>query len=180
MTRTLSEIHVRRLQPDEWERYRDIRLRALAESPEAFGSTHAREMQFAEQTWRERLSANCCVVAFTAAAGLVENAVGLAGGYVDDGGPELVSMWVAPEARGQRVADALITAVSEWAAQEGHLTLALWVVEGNDVAERVYARSRFVRTGRRQPVREGAPAMEFEMVRLLGLAEADASPPASR
>lgn len=102
------------------------------------------------------------------AAVVVEGAVGLAGGLqTEEGGAELVSMWLAPAWRGTGVAAALIEAVADWARKSGFESLGLWVVEGNLRAERAYAKSGFERTGRAQPVREGEPPMELEMAREL-------------
>jgi hypothetical protein len=44
---------VRRIEPEEWRRLRDLRLQALADTPEAFGSTLARERDYADDVWRE-------------------------------------------------------------------------------------------------------------------------------
>ena len=76
---------------------------------------------------------------------------------------ELVSMWVRPEARGAGVGAGLIEAVLGWAREAGFGEVRLWVVDGNERAERVYSRLGFERTGTVAPVREGEPLMEFEM-----------------
>jgi GNAT superfamily N-acetyltransferase len=83
------------------------------------------------------------------------------------GSAELISMWVAPAWRGRGVASQLIEAVADWAASEALSEIRLWVVEGNQRAERAYAKAGFQRTGAVQPVRPREPAMEFEMSRPL-------------
>jgi len=50
-------ISVRRVRAGEWRALRALRLRALAEAPNAFGSTLARESAFPDDTWRERAAA---------------------------------------------------------------------------------------------------------------------------
>lgn len=45
---------ITRVRPEDWQRFRAIRLAALGESPEAFGSTLARERPFDEDEWRRR------------------------------------------------------------------------------------------------------------------------------
>ena len=47
---------VRTLESSEWPTYRDLRLRALAESPDAFGSTLAAEQGSSAEEWIARLS----------------------------------------------------------------------------------------------------------------------------
>jgi hypothetical protein len=47
---------VRKFAPDEWDLYRTLRLAALAESPDAFGSTLAHERARADSDWESRLS----------------------------------------------------------------------------------------------------------------------------
>jgi GNAT superfamily N-acetyltransferase len=168
-----SNIVVRRLGPDDWELYREVRFAALRESPWAFSSTLTREQQFSEEVWRERLHANCIAVAFRGDDD-VPRAVGVVGGYVGEHGPELVSMWVSPDARASGAADALIHEVCGWAAEEGHVTLALWVVESNQLAQRVYVRNGFIRSGRVQQVRVGEETLEYEMIRVVSQRRNDA------
>ncbi|MER8186103.1 GNAT family N-acetyltransferase [Kitasatospora sp. NPDC094015] len=157
---------LRRPAADEWTRYRDVRLAALAQAPEAFGSTHAREAAFTEERWRERLTARNTVIAELdgAPCGLA----GLVG--AGDGRAELVSMWVHPRARGRGVGDLLVRAVIERAEELGRPEVRLWVAEGNAPAERLYDRHGFARTGEEQPVDDEQPCrgLEFAMTRPAG------------
>ncbi|HEV2929779.1 MAG TPA: hypothetical protein VGW74_13885, partial [Propionibacteriaceae bacterium] len=41
---------------DDWPVYREIRLRMLQETPDAYGSSYAFEMDFPESRWRERVT----------------------------------------------------------------------------------------------------------------------------
>jgi ribosomal protein S18 acetylase RimI-like enzyme len=84
-----------------------------------------------------------------------------AGAFVDDGSgglAHLVSMWVAPEARGRGLGEALATAVVDWARERGFPGVRLFVVRGNDGAAALYQRCGFRHTGvvlamPRQPTR---------------------------
>ncbi len=150
------------MQPSAWWQLRDIRLRALTESPGAFASTLDRELAFVEADWQWRIANGCNVIATIAA-----EPVGLAGGYLHDGVPELIAMWVQPEFRGAGVAELLVEAIADWAREQDADRLTLWVVDGNARAERFYQRSGFARTGDAQPV-PGNPALtEVKMARPL-------------
>src|SRR5258708_32324061 len=93
---------IREVAPGDWQVMRDIRLAALREAPYAFGSTYAREASFTEAQWRGRISDRA--VTYVAYLPDVAEPAGIAGVYAeDDGSAELVSMWVAPAARGRKV-----------------------------------------------------------------------------
>jgi len=160
---TGGSLVVRRLQPDDWQVLRDIRLAALADSPSAFASTLAREEAFTEADWRWRIASGCSVVA-TDEHG---EAVGLAGGYLHEGVPELIAMWVRPASRGGGAVDQLVEAVAAWAREQDAALLRLWVVEGNDRAERVYRRLGIADTGAAPPVPGNPSLTEVQMERLL-------------
>ena len=159
--RELSLDHrVRRLAPDDWQTYRTIRLQALTADPSAFSSTLAQAKELPEAEWTSRLVRSAIFI------GEVDGeALGIAGGVHRDQYAELISMWVAPPARGSGLAAKLIDAVVGWAAAEGYAEVRLWVVEGNVPATNAYAKSGFAATGIRQPVHEGRPETEVEMAR---------------
>ena len=137
-----------------------MRIAALTSDPHAFGSTLEHAQQLTDDEWKSRLVTSAFFI------GEVDGQpAGLVGGHRREGHVELISMWVAPEARRGGLGSRLIEALVDWAAAEGYEPVRLWVVEGNVSAERAYAKSGFSPTGRRQPVREGEPAMEIEMAR---------------
>ena len=51
----MTEIHVRVLEADEWQTYKDVRLRALRESPEAFVASAEEEEAFGDDRWQQRM-----------------------------------------------------------------------------------------------------------------------------
>lgn len=139
------------LEPDDWQRYRDIRLRALETDPQAFYSTAGDASNFAEKEWRRRLSApNSGTFVLS---GATETDTGLVGALPyneDDAEPgdyQLVSMWVAPEARGTGAAHELVRAALAHAKGKGARRVVLWVAWGNVRAEMLYQAHGFRRTG---------------------------------
>jgi ribosomal protein S18 acetylase RimI-like enzyme len=134
-------ITLRAMTADDWQRWRPVRLAALADAPDAFGSRLADWSDAPEDRWRARLS-------IPGALDLVayedDHAVGMASGVPGEGDrAELISMWVDPAARGRGVAGALIDAVARWAAETGASVLELSVMPDNDRAHRTYARLGF-------------------------------------
>jgi GNAT superfamily N-acetyltransferase len=155
-----SQPEIVRLTVDDWPAYRELRLLALADAPWAFGSTLAREQAFSEADFRVRLSQRA-----QWAAKVDGSFVGTVGGMFFDEAPHLISMWVHPDARGQGIGGLLVRAVLDLAREEGYDRVRLWVTEGNEPAERLYARNGFVRTGESQPARADDPSrLEVAMV----------------
>jgi ribosomal protein S18 acetylase RimI-like enzyme len=158
-------VFVREVSADDWELMRDVRLAALAEAPSAFGSTYAREVAFGEPQWRGRFSERS--VTFFAYTDPVESPAGLTGVYVEDGVADLVSMWVRPGCRGQRIGEALIEAAASWAKAHDFGTLCLWVTDVNDAARRLYERCGFTVTGELAPLPSNPALTEIRMRRAL-------------
>lgn len=149
-------MEIRTIRPDEWPALKAIRLRALRDAPDAFGATFDAESASADEDWQRRADRP---------DGTMVVAVDDDGRFVGmgSGGPApeafgfaaIYGMWVAPEARGQRVGEGIIRAVARWAIDQGYEGIGLGVTTGNEPAIRLYERLGFTDTGERFPLREG-------------------------
>ncbi|HEX8860653.1 MAG TPA: GNAT family N-acetyltransferase [Actinomycetes bacterium] len=161
---------VRPLRADEWPLLRELRLRALADAPEAFASTHAREAAAPERMWRERAAGGPEIVTLLATTGPEGDGAAPAGMTtvrLEGGRPprgHLLGMWVDPAHRGQGVAGELIDAAANWARARGVTELVLWVVDGNTAALSAYRRAGFEPTGDHQPL-PSRPEVSESMLR---------------
>jgi ribosomal protein S18 acetylase RimI-like enzyme len=142
----VASVDLRVLEPNDWDLWRELRLRALADAPEAFGSTLAEWSgeNDTEDRWRHRLSA----VPLNLVASMSDHPVGMASATSpNDGSIEVISMWVAPEARRSGVGAVLVDAIAASAAQRGESQLVLDVRESNAGAVKFYERLGFVDVG---------------------------------
>jgi ribosomal protein S18 acetylase RimI-like enzyme len=152
---------------DEWAIFRELRLRSLLDSPDAFGSTYGEESSHSETRWRDWTGGRWR--GGTAAVFLARDEdapVGTATGAAYDAEPgvaHVYAMWVAPDARRAGVGRALLDAVAEWARDRGCERLVLSVTESNDAARAFYGTVGFEETGERTPLREGS---DLHVVRL--------------
>ena len=146
---------------DDWPTWRETRLRALLDSPSAFGSTYAREIRLAEPDWRRRLEDPGAVSVLVLDDG---RPVGMGAAYQDrPGWLHVVAMWTDPSARGSGVARDVLAAIERWAG-ERHLHLHLDVSTTNPVARTAYERYGFRGTGETRPLREGSTERVERMV----------------
>jgi GNAT superfamily N-acetyltransferase len=149
---------------DEASRFKDLRLAALADSPDAFWTTHAEALAYRDEEWtdvvqRAQKDEQAIFVAIDD-----DRWVGMAGLFPDRNVPDalhLWGMWVDPTHRAQGVGAALLAAVLDTAAEVGAPSIYLEVVENNLGARRLYERTGFVPTGITGPIRE---LTEIEMV----------------
>ncbi|MHB8641947.1 MAG: GNAT family N-acetyltransferase [Gaiellaceae bacterium] len=131
---------IRRLDSDDWETLRELRLRALADAPNAFLQTLAEARNFPEERWRERADASDGQATFVFDDG------GMVACFVSDD-PDtvfLVAMWVAPEQRGSGAARELVDAVVSWAREGRAARVLLSVERDNARAARFYEKCGFV------------------------------------
>ncbi|MEX2457642.1 MAG: GNAT family N-acetyltransferase [Actinomycetota bacterium] len=160
-------MEIRGIRADEWAALRDLRLRALEDSPDAFSSLLDDERAQPDERWRDLARRGAAgesdsIVVASDPAGLF----GMAGAFVPQpGGAAVVwGMWVDPRRRGSGAGGAMLDALVAWAREvPGVRGLHLSVTEGNAPAEALYLGFGFETTGRREPLREGSELSAAEM-----------------
>jgi RimJ/RimL family protein N-acetyltransferase len=169
---------VRRITPDDATALRDVRLAALADTPIAFGSTHAREVAFTDDVWEERAAGGSTGTDRATFFAVDDDGtiVGIVGGFRDpvDHHLDLVSMWTSPPVRRRGVGRALVEAVLDWAGDE---PVRLGVTSGNEAAIALYRAMGFVETGHVEPHPWSPDHTELVMVRQVQIDEPSAQSP---
>ena len=153
----------------DWRRWREARLRMLADSPDAFMTTLAEAQAQGEDFWRARVGGEFPTWLVTDDAGTV---VATGGVFVPE--PQegqaptahVVAMWTAPEARGRGLGAAVLDAALAWCRGQGLDDVRLHVTEGNALARALYVGRGFAPTGDWEPLREGS-ALRCEELRLV-------------
>jgi ribosomal protein S18 acetylase RimI-like enzyme len=141
-----SRIHLLPIGPDDWQLWRKARLQALAEAPYAFSSKLADWRGEGDRQWRWR--SRLAEVPFNLVSYLDHEAAGMVSVTApEETTVELISMWVAPFARGQGVGNALVTAVIGWGKEQAAARISLAVVQSNLRAIALYRRHGFVDGG---------------------------------
>ena len=155
---------IRALRPEEWELLRELRLRALRDSPDSFGPLAEDVAREPDEYWQRgaRVFASGHASLFLAerdgaAVGLVSATAAAGTGY-------LGAMWVAPAARGAGLGRALVDAACAWLRERGCTRLALTVTETNAAAIALYEGAGFRLTGESKPLRPGSPLRDLVMV----------------
>ena len=153
---------LRRAVPGDEPILRELRLQALSEVPEAFGSTYERELARTPSDWQRWMSPGVTFILYEFAG-----ARGMVAGVRDEidlAVVHLMAMWVHPAIRGLGAADELVAAVLAWAEVEGAGLVRLKVIHGNDRARRFYERIGFIPTGH-ESIRERDGRIEILMER---------------
>jgi GNAT superfamily N-acetyltransferase len=151
--------------------FKAVRLRALQDSPFAFGSTYARESEFPDEEWLKRVE-NWNGVTGAGFLAIDENETcGIVGSFLDERDrtqAHLVSMWTAPTHRRLGVGALLVNAAENWARGAGAKTMSLMVTSHNPSAQVFYERLGFLLTGATEPWPNDPSFFEREMsLRLL-------------
>ena len=160
-------ITVRRVRAEDGRLLKELRLNALDDSPSAFGSTFLDEADRTDHEWTLRAQRASTGVELATFFALDEaRGVGLVTGHTQPEPPveiELVSMWTSPQARRSGVGRLLVQAVIDWAYESNVPSVGLWVMRGNDPAERLYEEMGFREAAGYEPRASDPCADELRM-----------------
>lgn len=163
--------HARTLKPNETTLHRELRLRALRDSPDSFGETWADAAARPASYWEDLTRAVTEPgphVMFLASAG--DRPIGSAYGLLDrdraDAG-RVGGMWVEPAWRRRGVGCALLQEIVGWARERGLRRLSLWAPAHSPAALSLYRHAGFRETGTRRPLPTDPALQIVEMEWLL-------------
>lgn len=157
----------------EWENYKNLRLRALKEDPQAFGASFEENSKYSEDEWKRRLNnaleAKTNWLLFAKEKGKL---VGMIGAYVEKGTNDtatLISMFVPKEERGKRISKALMEKLLvELSRNKSLKKVELTVNTIQEPAISLYLGFGFKETGvQKFKMGDGKTANEFKMERKL-------------
>ncbi|HSP59918.1 MAG TPA: GNAT family N-acetyltransferase [Ornithinimicrobium sp.] len=166
----MNDIHVRVLEKDEWAAYRDVRLRALRESPEAFVASAEEEEALEDQYWIDRMERSRRILAVDGDEVVGVVSVGTGHRTNIPGAGELFGLWVEAPRRGTGVARRLMEKAAKVGRQVGLRQLVYWVGTDNGRAVAFASSFGFRPTDDRRPMRirgvddEDADSEELMMV----------------
>ncbi|MGJ8677012.1 MAG: GNAT family N-acetyltransferase [Akkermansiaceae bacterium] len=143
-------ITTRRAEKNDGLLFRDIRLRAVKDSPEAFGSTLESMVNRDFNSWKEQIESTVSSTnRNTQFAFDGKRCIGVAALYREEGTETggLIMMWVSPEYRGTGVAGIVVCNLLAWAKEVGMSDVYLDVTASNTRARRFYENCGFVSTG---------------------------------
>ncbi len=163
----ISRPTIRTFAPHEWAIYKALRLCALADSPDAFGSTLAAEQGRSDAEWSNRLATGVNSSWNLPLVAEVEgNPIGLAWGRIEESDPDVANfyqLWVAPDHRRLGAGQMLLDAVIAWAMAKHVCYLDLGVTCADSPARRLYTRAGFAPVGEPQAFRLGSELLGQRM-----------------
>jgi ribosomal protein S18 acetylase RimI-like enzyme len=146
--------------------FKAVRLRALQDSPSAFGSTYAKESELSDADWLKRAADWSSDRSVGYLALDQEMPCGIVAAFLNEQDwlrAHLVSMWVAPTHRRVGIGRTLIGAVQTWAMMRGARVLQLAVTSSNRTAIEFYQQNGFSMTGNTEPYPNDPTLFEYEM-----------------
>lgn len=165
-----SPMEIRELSSEEWRVLRDVKIRALQESPDVFEEDLTEILAWDCARWLRHISPSDGELKRIFVAKLdrgYEGIVCVADDKLSSGTGYIGSMWVTPNARGGGIGRGLLDAALSQIHQWGLRRARLCVAEGDTAAISLYQSVGFTETGVRKPLPSQPSITVIEMHRQL-------------
>jgi len=138
---------VRKLTPDEWKIFRELRLAGLQSDPASFATSYEGSLQMSDDEWRDFFGSRDYFAAFDQ-----DKPVGMAAIRRDDGESfahraVVLNVYVSPNMRGRGVGERLLSKLADYAQAQGVLQLELGVNAESMGVIKLYERNGYTKIG---------------------------------
>ena len=150
---------------------KEVRLRALRDTPSAFSSTYEKESLLGDADWIDRAARWSGGRSITYLAKDHGVPCGIVAAFLDEDDTalaHLVSMWVAPTHRRRGIGAQLVQKIFAWARACHVRTMKLLVTSNNDAATKLYEGLGFAMTGKTTTHANDPSLGDCEMIRAIG------------
>jgi len=150
-------IACRRATKNDVTLFKEVRLKALKDSPDAFGSTYKSALQRDQRSWEDQLwSTTTGDDRNTQFAFEDDQCIGIAALYREPSASsgDIIMMWIDPRYRGSTAASSLslVDNLLSWAKGSGFAAVSLEVTDSNARAIKFYENQGFHDTGEKAEV----------------------------
>lgn len=159
-----SILKVELLEPDQWQRLREIRLNSLKDSPDAFSATFEAASEMRQSEWESKLTTLDYLVASINGVDVAIMSVEVLNG--DHGATCWIGgCWSDPQYRGQGALRALFDFLDAHAEEKNWLRQGLGVRTDNFAAIAAYKAIGFSEAGEKRPIQRRPGRFYIHMVR---------------
>jgi GNAT superfamily N-acetyltransferase len=138
----MEDIKITSLQPSEWKKYKDLRLRALKEDPQAFSSTYEDNLKLEDKVWKQLLEKSLKGESqWYLFAKKDEQLIGMVGAFTEEEKDTaiVIAMYVVKEQRGKGISKQLMNGIiSQVQKNKTIKKISLRVSTGQPVALNLY------------------------------------------
>ena len=142
-----ERFETKKLSSADWEKFKELRLKALQSDPQAFGGTYESEVSHDQEYWKTLLdNPERCFFAAEHQNTLIATA-GAKKIQDRDSAYAIIGVYTSPEFRGKGVSSRLISLVEDEVKNRGIKQLELWVNAEQEHAVASYKKAGFAVTG---------------------------------
>lgn len=143
-----NSVEIVKLRVGEWPLYKQIRVEAVTDSPQAFGSNRDQQLAHPDSFWQQRLEeAERGEQQWLLFARSGKDLVGMIGAYGEEETPQeatVISVYVTPSARGKGISTLLMRAILDELKKAGIHKVWIGVNIQQKAALHLYQKTGFV------------------------------------